>query len=159
VKQFDGGDVAEIVGAALREHDLDGSLLQIELTESAAMENLEETMAVLGKLKSYGVTIAIDDFGTGHSSLSYLKRLPIDVLKIDSSFITGVPENENDSSIVHAIITMAHSLGIKVVAEGVETDEQLAFLAEHGCDEMQGYLFSAPLPSSELARFASARIH
>jgi diguanylate cyclase (GGDEF)-like protein len=158
VKQFDGGDVAQIVETALREHELDGSLLQIELTESAAMENLEETMAVLGKLKSHGVTIAIDDFGTGHSNLSYLKRLPIDVLKIDSSFIVGVPENENDASIVHAIITMAHSLGIRVIAEGVETDEQLAFLAEHGCDEMQGYLFSAPLPSGELARFASTRI-
>ena len=133
-----------------------GVLLEIELTESTAMQNAEEAIVVLGKLKALGVRIAIDDFGTGHSSLSYLKRLPIDVLKIDRSFITGLPSNENDASITKAIITMAHSLGMKVVAEGVENEQQLMFLAENGCDEAQGFLFSRPVPAREIGRVTDA---
>jgi EAL domain-containing protein (putative c-di-GMP-specific phosphodiesterase class I) len=111
---------------------------------------------VFGKLKALGVRIAIDDFGTGHSSLSYLKRLPIDVLKIDRSFITGLPSNENDASITKAIITMAHSLGLKVVAEGVENQQQLTFLAENGCDEAQGFLFSRPVSAREVTQHIEA---
>jgi EAL domain-containing protein (putative c-di-GMP-specific phosphodiesterase class I) len=131
-------------------------LLEVELTESTAMQNAEEAIVVMGKLKALGVRIAIDDFGTGHSSLSYLKRLPIDVLKIDRSFITGLPSNENDASITKAIITMAHSLGLKVVAEGVETEQQLRFLAENGCDQAQGFLFSRPVSAGEIARITDA---
>ena len=133
-----------------------GRHLEIELTESTAMQNAEEAIVVLGRLKALGVRIAIDDFGTGHSSLSYLKRLPIDVLKIDRSFVTGLPFSENDASITKAIITMAHSLGMKVVAEGVENRQQLTFLAENGCDEVQGYLFSRPLAANDLAKMMRA---
>ena len=105
-KQFSQRNLVALIENALRENGVDGSLLEIELTESTAMQNAEEAIVVLGKLKALGVRIAIDDFGTGHSSLSYLKRLPIDVLKIDRSFITGLPTNENDASITKAIITM-----------------------------------------------------
>jgi diguanylate cyclase (GGDEF)-like protein/PAS domain S-box-containing protein len=150
-KQFNQRNLADIIESALRENAVDGRHLEIELTESTAMQNAEDAIVTLGKLKALGVRIAIDDFGTGHSSLSYLKRLPIDVLKIDRSFVTGLPSSEDDASITKAIITMAHSLGLKVVAEGVETEEQLAFLAENGCDEVQGYLLSRPLAADDLA--------
>ncbi|MGZ9078938.1 MAG: putative bifunctional diguanylate cyclase/phosphodiesterase [Burkholderiales bacterium] len=156
-KQFNQRKFADVIESALRENAVEGSLLEIELTESTAMQNAEETIAVLGKLKALGVRIAIDDFGTGHSSLSYLKRLPIDVLKIDRSFITGLPDNENDASITKAIITMAHSLGLKVIAEGVEHERQLDFLAQNGCDEVQGYLFSPAVSAVEIGAYVQAR--
>jgi EAL domain-containing protein (putative c-di-GMP-specific phosphodiesterase class I) len=105
-----------------------------------------------------GIGIAIDDFGTGYSSLSYLKRFPVDTLKLDRSFVTGLPINTEDASITRAVITMAHSLGQKVVAEGVETEAQRAFLAEQGCDEMQGYLFSRPRPAAECEVFLKPRL-
>ncbi|HEV7391961.1 MAG TPA: EAL domain-containing protein, partial [Burkholderiales bacterium] len=111
--------------------------------------NAEATSATLHKLKAIGVRIAIDDFGTGYSSLSYLKRFPIDSLKIDRSFVTGLPEDQDDASIAHAVITMAHALRLKVVAEGVENKAQLDFMAANGCDEMQGFYFSRPLPAEE----------
>ena len=156
-KQFNQRNLVALIENALRENGVDGALLEIELTESTAMQNAEEAIVVLGKLKALGVRIAIDDFGTGHSSLSYLKRLPIDVLKIDRSFITGLPSNEDDASITKAIITMAHNLGLKVVAEGVETEEQLMFLADNDCDEVQGFLFSRPVAACEIARDCPAR--
>jgi len=149
-KQFNQRDLAAKIETALRENDVDGSLLEVELTESTAMQNADEAIVAMGRLKALGVRIAIDDFGTGHSSLSYLKRLPIDVLKIDRSFVTGLPATENDASITKAIITMAHSLGLKVIAEGVENRQQLAFLAENGCDEVQGYLLSRPVAAGDL---------
>jgi diguanylate cyclase (GGDEF)-like protein/PAS domain S-box-containing protein len=149
-KQFNQRDLAAKIETALRENDVDGSLLEVELTESTAMQNADEAIVAMGRLKALGVRIAIDDFGMGHSSLSYLKRLPIDVLKIDRSFVTGLPATENDASITKAIITMAHSLGLKVIAEGVENPQQLAFLAENGCDEVQGYLFSRPVAAGDL---------
>ena len=120
------------------------------------MQNPEETIKCLHKLKELGVKIAIDDFGTGHSSLSYLTRLPVDVLKIDRSFVTGLPDNRNDASIAKAIITMAHSLFLKVIAEGVEHERQLEFLADNECDEVQGYLLSRPVAAPEMTRLMQA---
>ncbi|MGZ5149184.1 MAG: putative bifunctional diguanylate cyclase/phosphodiesterase [Burkholderiales bacterium] len=148
-KQFLQRDIAETVMRALREHGVPPHLLELEITESTAMHNVEATSTTLRELKALGVHIAIDDFGTGYSSLSYLKRLPIDSLKIDRSFVTGLPEDQDDASIAHAVITMAHALRLKVVAEGVENKAQLDFMAANGCDEMQGFYFSRPLPAEE----------
>jgi len=145
-KQFHQQDIAAMVMRALLEYGVDPHLLELEITESAAMHDAKATSATLHKLKALGVHIAIDDFGTGYSSLSYLKRFPIDALKIDRSFVTDLPGNENDASIAQAVITMAHALRLKVIAEGVENEVQLEFLAANGCDEMQGYFFSRPLP-------------
>ena len=151
-KQFHQGNLAATIENALTESAIDGSLLEIELTESTAMQNTAETIDALTRIKALGIKIAIDDFGTGYSSLNYLTRLPLDVLKIDRSFVTGLPDNRNDASIAKAIITMAHSLGLNVVAEGVEDQRQFDFLAQNDCDEVQGYLFSRPVSASELVR-------
>ena len=128
-------------------------MLELEITESAAMHNAQATAVTLRALKELGVQLSIDDFGTGYSSLSYLKRFPFDFVKIDRSFVTGLPGNQDDASIARAVIGMAHSLGMKVIAEGVETEGQRAFLASGGCDQMQGYLVSRPVPAEECARF------
>jgi len=156
-KQFHQQDIAAVVQRALREHDVAAHLLEIEITESTAMRNAEQTSATLLDLKALGVSIAIDDFGTGYSSLSYLKRFPIDSLKIDRSFVTGLPGDQDDASIAQAVITMAHALRLKVVAEGVENEAQLQFLAANGCDEMQGYYFSRPVPAEESTRLIRER--
>jgi len=134
-------------------HDsgLDPSLLELEITESVVMSNAECAVSVLEKLKSTGVQIAIDDFGTGYSSLAYLKRFPIDILKVDRSFIRDIPADSGDMKITRAIIAMAHSLRLKVVAEGVETAEQLKFLGSQSCDAAQGYFLYRPLQEEELA--------
>ena len=130
---------------------LDPSLLELEITESVVMSNAEGAVSVLEKLKSIGVQIAIDDFGTGYSSLAYLKRFPIDILKVDRSFIRDIPADSGDMKITRAIIAMAHSLRLKVVAEGVETAAQLQFLRSQCCDAVQGYFLYRPLRDDELA--------
>ena len=155
-KQFVHHDIVAVVEAAIRESGMPAELLEVEITESDAMKNPEQTLAVLQRLEARGVRIAIDDFGTGYSSLSYLKRFPVHTVKLDRSFVKGLPDDTEDASIALAVVTMAHSLGLEVVAEGVETAAQKHFLAEHGCDQMQGYLLSRPLPAAECARFFGA---
>ena len=145
-------DFLETVAAVLVETELPAELLELEVTESVAMENPEESISLLQSLRRMGVTIAIDDFGTGYSSLAYLKRLPIDNLKIDRSFVADIEHDLNDRAIAFGTIALAHSLGLSVIAEGVETEDQFDLLAGNGCDEIQGYLFSPPLaPDTALA--------
>jgi diguanylate cyclase (GGDEF)-like protein/PAS domain S-box-containing protein len=145
-RQFQQQDLEKFIGETLAATRIDPHLLELELTESVLMKEAEMAASTLENLKAFGVQISMDDFGTGYSSLAYLKRFPLDVLKIDRAFIRDVPADADDATITVAMINLAHSLGLKVVAEGVETRAQLEFLKEHGCDEMQGYLFSRPLP-------------
>ena len=130
----------------LRDYHLEPGCLQLEITENFIMSQAEEALAVLHQLKRLGVQLAIDDFGTGYSSLSYLKRLPLDFLKIDQSFVRGLPDDPHDAAIVRAIIALGHSMQFTIIAEGVETPAQQAFLASEGCEQMQGYIVSLPLP-------------
>ena len=146
-RQFQQPDLVGQIRRVLEETGLAPEFLEVELTESSVMKSPNAAIKVLQQLKDIGVNIAIDDFGTGYSSLNYLKRFPLDVLKIDRSFISETPRNADDTAIVAAIITLAHSLKLKVIAEGVETEEQLEFLRHLKCDEIQGYLFSKPLPA------------
>jgi diguanylate cyclase (GGDEF)-like protein/PAS domain S-box-containing protein len=139
------------VADAVRQHCIDPTLLEFEITESALMAHGESAIATLRKLKDLGISISIDDFGTGYSNLAYLKRFQVDALKIDIAFIRDVTTNADDAAIAIAIINMAHSLRLKVIAEGVETREQLDFLRIYGCDEIQGYFLSQPLPAAELS--------
>jgi len=149
-RQFHQQHLAELVLQILEETGLAPEYLDLELTESSIMSNAEATIDVLTRLKAMDVTISIDDFGTGFSSLSYLKRLPIDALKIDKSFVRDVTTDPDDAALVMAIVTLAHNLRLQVVAEGVETEEQLRFLHLLRCDAVQGYLFSKPLPAEGL---------
>jgi len=150
-KQFRQADLTAVVKSALEEVDLEPGFLELELTESAVMLDPEKSAATLMSLTTMGVHISIDDFGTGYSSLSYLRRFPLDKLKIDRSFIRELMINPDDVSIVRAIISLAHSLRLRVVAEGVENAEQLAFLAELGCDQYQGYYCSPAVPADAFA--------
>ena len=148
VQFFLGGLEQEVLNA-LKVHEIAPELLELELTESSLMSNAEDTIGALRNLKALGIKISIDDFGTGYSSLAYLKRFPIDKLKIDIAFVREVTSNPDDAAIVLAIINMAHSLKLQVIAEGVERDAQLAYLRRHGCDEMQGYYFSKPVSEDD----------
>jgi len=143
-RQFRSPGFVEMVARALRERRIYPPRLELELTEGVLIDNREEAVAVLGRLKTLGVQIAVDDFGTGYSSLSYLSGLPIDCLKIDRSFVVQTTKGGRDAAISQSIISLGHSLHLRVVAEGVETPEQLEFLRRHGCNEYQGYLFSRP---------------
>lgn len=143
----------ELVAQSLEESGLPPYLLELELTESIILRHAEPAIILLKVLKGMGVSLAIDDFGTGYSSLSYLHRLPVDTLKIDQSFIQELPHSRDSAAIVRAIIAMGHSLDVRVVAEGVETDEQMNFLVREGCDEVQGYLFSKPLTIDQMTDF------
>lgn len=143
------------VESALKDSELDIAYIELELTESLLLSNADMVLDVLEKLKKMGVKLLIDDFGTGYSSLSYLKRLPVYKLKIDQSFVRGLPNNQDDAAIVKAIIGIAGSLHMKVIAEGVETKEQLAFLNALGCNEVQGYFYGRPLPADSAAEFLS----
>ncbi|ONH54488.1 PAS domain S-box-containing protein/diguanylate cyclase (GGDEF) domain-containing protein [Pseudomonas cedrina] len=149
-KQFSDPDLVASIATILKEEQLPANLLELELTEGLLLEATEDTRLQLDQLKSFGLTLAMDDFGTGYSSLSYLKKFPIDIIKIDRSFIHEIPDNQDDMEITSAVIAMAHNLKLKVVAEGIETAEQLAFLRRHRCDVGQGYLFDRPIPGAEL---------
>jgi len=151
-RQFALPDLAQRVAAILQEAGLPPERLELEITEGVAMQDIARTIAILTELKQLGVKFAVDDFGTGFSSLSYLKRFPLDKLKIDQSFVRGLPADENDAAITRAVIALGQSLKLKVIAEGVETREQLAVLREQGCDEYQGDYFSKPLPTQEFAK-------
>jgi diguanylate cyclase (GGDEF)-like protein/PAS domain S-box-containing protein len=152
-RQFQQPDLVAQVKRALEETGLPPRCLDLEITETNAMQNAEGTIHTLRELKALGVRISIDDFGIGYSSLNYLKRLPIDTLKIDQSFVRDITTDPDDAAIATAVIALAHTLKLRVVAEGVETQEQLAFLAARHCDRMQGYLFSRPLQSQECGEF------
>jgi EAL domain-containing protein (putative c-di-GMP-specific phosphodiesterase class I) len=143
--QLRNDSLVGIVRRALADSGLDARYLELEITESALAHNIDFAIALMDELKALGVKISIDDFGTGYSSLSYLKRFPIDKLKIDRSFIRDISTDKDDAAITQAIIAMGKSLNMKVIAEGVETIEQLRFLELHQCDEAQGYLFSKAL--------------
>jgi len=149
-RQFHDQDLAQTVIRILEETGLPPNYLELEITESSIMQNAEFAAGMLNRLKSRGINISIDDFGTGFSSLASLKRLPIDALKIDQSFVRDATSDPDDAALVMAIITLAHNLRLKVIAEGVETEDQLRFLQLLRCDEIQGYFFSRPLPADTL---------
>ena len=156
-RQFHLTDLAGCTAAALQASGFPAALLELEITESALAERTEEARQVLVRLRELGVRIAVDDFGTGYSSLAQLKRFPIDVLKIDQGFIRDIPQSEDDMAISAAIIAMGHSMGLSVLAEGVETEGPLAFLRERGCDAYQGYLCSRPVPADEFVALLRAQ--
>lgn len=151
-RQFVEAHLESDVATALSAHQVPADLLELELTESSLMANTEQTIGCLYALKRLGVQLSVDDFGTGYSSLTYLQRFPIDKLKIDRSFIRDITTDPDGAIIALTIIRMAHSLKLDVIAEGVETEAQLAYLRRHRCDQMQGYLFSRPLPALDMAR-------
>ena len=157
-RQFHLTDLAGCASAALADSGFPARLLELEITETALAERTEEARQVLVRLRELGLRIAVDDFGTGYSSLAQLKRFPIDVLKIDQGFIRDIPQSEDDMAISAAIIAMGHSMGLSVLAEGVETEGQLAFLRERGCDTYQGYLCSRPLPAEGFAALLRAQL-
>jgi len=159
-QQFRQKNLVEVVRSALNAAQLEARYLELELTESAVMHDAEQSIEILQQLSALGVRISVDDFGTGYSSLSYLRRLPLDKLKIDRAFIRDVVTSRDDAAIVRAIVSLAHNLRLKVIAEGVETPDQLAFLRELGCDQYQGYHYSVPVPDNvfvEMLREHQAR--
>jgi len=155
-RQFAGEHLLDDIDEALRASGLPPALLQLEVTESMVMRNVSRAVKVLDAIRSRGARLAIDDFGTGYSSMSLLKQLPIDTIKIDRSFVRDLPADSEDCAIVQAIISMAKALDLMIIAEGVETAAQEAFLRVLGCDEMQGFLFSRPVVAEELAKFVQS---
>ena len=151
-RQFGNESLLDDVVASLSGAGLEAGLLEVEITESVLMSDPERANHILQRLHALGVHISIDDFGTGYSSLAYLKRFPAQTLKIDRSFVSGLPDDRDDATITQAVIALSHSLGLQVVAEGVETKEQLEFLQRHGCDQAQGYLIGRPMPAAQLAQ-------
>jgi len=149
-RQFFQKDLLATIGQAIADNGIEAEHLEFEITESMMMRNIEETIDILHHIKTLGVQLSIDDFGTGYSSLSYLKRFPLNKIKIDRSFVSGLPDDSDDGAIVEAIIAIAHSLGFTVIAEGVETVEQLTLLSVKRCGEFQGYYFSKPCSVQEL---------
>lgn len=156
-RQFQQGDIVGIIRRALEETRLPPWLLTIEITEGLLLANGEEILAKMEAIRTLGVSLSVDDFGTGYSSLSYLKSFPVDVLKIDRSFLSDVTSQEQDATMIQAIIALGHSLRLEVVAEGVETEEQLAFIASQGCDLAQGYFFSPPLSGQRFREYVINR--
>lgn len=159
-RQFRQGDFSKMIEKILDETALSAHRLELEMTEGMLMHNTESTLVMLNQLKHLGVKLSLDDFGTGYSSLSYLKRFPLDVLKIDQSFVRDITDDPNDAAIVAAIIAMARSLKLKVIAEGVETSDQFSHLKDQGCHGFQGYYFSKPLPGEGMTQlFQSCTLH
>jgi diguanylate cyclase (GGDEF)-like protein/PAS domain S-box-containing protein len=156
-RQFGADDLLSGIEGVLRDTGLEPSCLELELTESLFMHDVSPAVDLLHRMKALGVKLSIDDFGTGYSSLSYLSRFPIDVLKIDRSFVADITHDANDAAIVASIIALAHNLRLSVIAEGVESAEQLEYLRHQGCDQMQGYYFSRPLPASEFEELLRER--
>jgi EAL domain-containing protein (putative c-di-GMP-specific phosphodiesterase class I) len=154
-RQLRRPDLHEVVGKALKESGLSGSSLGLDITETVYISALETNTAALDRLKALGLRVFLDDFGSGYSSLSYLKRLPADILKIDKSFTKGLGVEVEDTAIVQTVVDLAHILGIEVVAEGVETAEQETLLREMGCDHAQGFYFSRALPPEMVPAFLS----
>ena len=148
-------DFEEKVTKILEQTSLPPRFLELEITETMAMEDAEFTLKVINRLKEMGVRLSIDDFGTGYSSLTYLERFNADVLKIDKFFINGIPDDDKLANITKTIIAMAHQLGLKVLAEGVETAAQRAFLNKHGCDYAQGYYYARALPVAEIEQIVT----
>ena len=153
------GDLVDTVQHALRQARLDAGKLELEITENVLMDEIPGVAEALRALHELGVKIAIDDFGTGYSSLSYLKRYPIDKLKIDQSFVRDMTSDSGDAALVAAIIAMGRSLNIPVIAEGIETDEQLAMLRANGCDMGQGFHIGRPMPFDDLLQWISSTPH
>ena len=156
-RQLNQDDLVDTVSGVLSKTGVQPRYLELELTESVAMKDAIRTIDVFTELKKMGIHLSIDDFGTGYSSLSYLKRFPIDMLKIDRSFVKDIVNDSDDEAIVKAIIAVAHSLKLAVVAEGVETEEQLRFLRLHHCDEWQGFYFSPPVPAQDVTQMLQER--
>jgi EAL domain-containing protein (putative c-di-GMP-specific phosphodiesterase class I) len=157
---FEKPDLVALIQGILDETGIAPEYLDLEITEiteGMAMNNVESSAARLRQLAEMGVHISIDDFGTGYSSLNYLKRLPIERLKIDRSFVQDIASDADDRTIIRAVTAMAHNMKMKVIAEGVETEEQLAFLRDTGCDEMQGFLFSRPVPADQFEELIATR--
>lgn len=146
IKQFRDIHLVDTIKEALEENNLPPAMFGIEITENICMDNPHKVIAILKRIAGLGIVISIDDFGTGYSSLNYLKKFPVHKLKIDRTFISNITTDESDAAIVKTVVFLAHNFGLKVVAEGVETEDHIAFLAELGCDELQGYLISKPLP-------------
>jgi EAL domain-containing protein (putative c-di-GMP-specific phosphodiesterase class I) len=157
VQQLLHSDIHVLVTAMLAQHGLKGDDLELEITESAMMQDVEKSIAQLRQLRDLGIKISVDDFGTGYSSLSYLKLLPIDALKIDRSFVTDIAQDANDAMICSVAVTMAKSLRIVTVAEGVETEEQATVVRDLGYDLLQGHLYASPLPAVAAANFIRER--
>jgi EAL domain-containing protein (putative c-di-GMP-specific phosphodiesterase class I) len=156
--QFRQHDLTQSVRDALAQSGASPALLELELTESAVMEEPEPAARLLNELAKLGVTIALDDFGTGYSSLAYLKVFPLHKLKIDRSFVADLASDPDDAAIVHGLVGLAHSLGLTVIAEGVETEDQRAMLSKLKCDEFQGWLFSKALPADACGRLLAERL-
>jgi EAL domain-containing protein (putative c-di-GMP-specific phosphodiesterase class I) len=157
-RQFADEHLLHDVDEALLASSMSPVLLQLEVTESMVMRNVSRAVRVLDAIQNRGIRLAIDDFGTGYSSMSLMKQFPIDTIKVDRSFVRDLAHDTEDQAIAQAIISMGKALGMTVIAEGVETVEQQEFLRQHACDEMQGYLFSKPLPARELAELLRSAV-
>ena len=156
---FSRGELDKRVAAVLHASGLEPGYLELEVTESAVMDDPDAALALLERLRALGIRLAIDDFGTGYSSLARLKRLPVHKLKIDRSFIGGLPHDQDDVAITRAVIALGHSLGLKVLAEGIEQIEQVELLHTLGCDHAQGYYFGHPQPAEQLATRLPTRVN
>lgn len=157
-RQFHQSGLTNVVAQALQDAGLAPEYLELEITESIMIQDVQTTITTLNQLHALGIQISIDDFGTGYSSLSYLKRLPISKIKIDQSFVRDICIEQNGEAIANAVIGLGHSMKMQVIAEGVETAEQVDYLRAHGCDEIQGFYFSRPLPAADFTKLARERI-